>query len=257
MESEAENFSDPALKSAVQKAWSGERAPEALRQRIAGATSGSSIEAPQVGFWRGRLPLYGLAAAALVLLCVGLVFRASRSGRDRSTPTPAVALNDTLAAELVARHDACCKAEDHHMPGLPQGDFAAIAAAIRQRLGYPILSVALPDGWQFHGAAICPVGNTDSGHLLFQRDGNQFVSIFSLPASFAAQLPASSEFDRASSDHPMAGFATAHGFYCVLGSSPDGSVTIDQVRALRDRLRTDVAIASAPDFSRITVAASR
>ena len=101
------------------------------------------------------------------------------------------------------------------------------------------------------------MGNIDSGHLLFQRDGNQFVSIFSLPASFAAQLPASSEFDRASKDHPMAGFATAQGFYCVMGSSPDGSVTIDQIKSLRDRLRPDVAVAASSSIARIAVAASR
>ena len=145
-ESEPESFNDPGLKSAVRKAWADERAPIALRRRLAEAMTGRTSGGVTGSFWRVRWPLYGLAAAALVVLCVGLVFRASRAGDDRPTPVPAVALNDTLAAELVARHDACCKAEDHHMPGLPQGDFAAIATAIRQRLGYPILAAALPDG---------------------------------------------------------------------------------------------------------------
>jgi len=85
----------------------------------------------------------------------------------------APALND-----LVARHDYCSGEPDHH--GIASDDFDEIRRELREALGFPVLSGSMP-GWDFHGASICLIGKTKSGHLLFARKDRQFISLFSLP----------------------------------------------------------------------------
>jgi hypothetical protein len=77
-----------------------------------------------------------------------------------------------------------------------------------------------------------------SGQLFFDaNNGKQFVSVFSLPASFVQGADRGCDYCQANDKHAMAGFVTPSAFYCVVGSSSDGTVTIDNVRNLRDQLR--------------------
>jgi hypothetical protein len=221
-EPQSENFDDPGLKAAIRRAWGAEQCPPALRERIiaeCGQTPGMRIgpERPSLG---RRLIFYGWTAAAVMLIAVGLVFRFHRPGpNDHGSPPVALALPTTLADELIARHDECCKATDHHMPGLSRDDFPKIAQQLREKLGFPILSARLPGSWDFHGASVCPVGTTKSGHLVFERGNNEFVSIFSLPRQFVSAMPSGKDFSETEQHHPIAGFATGDGFYCLVGSS--------------------------------------
>jgi hypothetical protein len=200
-------------------------------------------------------PLYWLAAAAIVAVAIGLVIHFHAITPPPAQQTVVAALPATLADELVARHDECCEAKDHHMPGLSRDNFPDIRKELRQQLGFPILAEQLPAPWTFHGASVCPVGTTKSGHLVFDQGGKEFVSIFSLPHAFISGAYLTGNCSQIESHHPIAGFATANGFYCVVGSSMDNSLSLDQVKSLRDQLRPDLAQARS-DTARLTIAAT-
>jgi len=255
-EPEPDNFDDPGLKAAIRRAWGAEECPAALRERVIAVSSEPAslkIEHTRSTLMQG-LTFYGWIAAGLMLVAVGLVFHFHPDvPNGRGSPPIALALPTVLADELIARHDECCEAEDHHMPGLPRDDFAAIGRELRQRLGFPILSAKLPGVWDFHGASICLVGSTKSAHLVFERGGGEFVSIFSLPHQFPPAGLANREFSEVAQHHPIAGFATVDGFYCVVGSSKGESLGLEQIRSLRDQLRPDVA----GQITRATVAELR
>ena len=255
-ETEPNSFEDPGLKAAIRRAWGEERCPDALRARVreSMAADGPGPVPISRSRWSPRRPLAGLAWAAIVLIAVALVLKFSRSTGHHDVavgPLPA-----SLSSELVERHDKCCAAPDHHMPGLSRDNFAEIQKELHQKLGFPILSADPTGGWQFHGGSICRVGDTPSGHLVFQR-GKEFVSLFSLPHQFVAGVMNSGDCLQIASEHPMAGFVTPNGFYCIVGSSSDGSLTLEQVRSMRDDLRGDVARAASPPALRLTLADSR
>jgi hypothetical protein len=141
----------------------------------------------------------------------------------------------------VFRHDACCKALDHHDPHFPHDDLTAIAVAMDKKLGYPILSgepSAAP--WKFDGAAICKVGDVWGSHLIFKQP-DQNISVFSLPLSLDPQAADKGEFAMVEDGHPIAGFATKDAFYAVVGSSTDDSLSLAAVTAMCNRLRPQVA----------------
>lgn len=258
---EDQSFDDPGLKAAIRRVWGQERAPSALRGRLLVAGGEAVVqEAPASrASWRLRRRTLGLAMAAMVLLAIGIGFQFWRNTHDTHGASASV-LPASLANELVARHDDCCAAKDHHMPGLSRDNFTFIGQQLHQKLGFPILAARLPGPWDFHGASICPVGNTPSGHLVFEKTGKQggaeFVSVFSLPRGFVDDHCPSGDSAQIDNQHPMAAFVTLAGFYCVVGSSTDGSLSLDQVRALRDQLRPDVAQAESSQNSRVTLAAA-
>ena len=258
-DADLENFDDPALKAAVRRAWGPETAPALLRQRVSQAAHAPALQAYRIG-WRTRASL-GLAAAAMVLIALGIVFhpwsKAPRPG-DSSSST-AIVLPAQLADALISRHEECCHDGDHHMPGLAvdPNDFGQVRRGLENTLGFPVLSAALPGSWQFRGGSICPVieGQTriKSGHLIFAR-GEQFVSLLSLPRSV---LPsgASGNYSQEVQEHPLAGFVTPSGFYCLVGSSPGGHLTLSDMCQMRDNLRGQVAVGA--DHSRVTLADRR
>lgn len=235
------SFDDPGLKAAIGRAWGSETAPPQLRARLlTAASSGAARSAPVMPLiWRLRVPLYGLAAAAVVVVAVMLVFHPGSSRPSNSNPVASsLVMPASLADDLVARHDICCGENDHH--GIASDDFAQIRRELREQLGFPVLSASIP-GWNFHGASVCLVGKTKSGHLVFARKDGQFVSLFSLPPQLLEAQPTSADYSEMAQKHPLAGFQTPGGLYFVVGSSPDGSLTLDEVRSMRERLRLDVA----------------
>src|SRR2546430_2617395 len=106
-----DTFDDPALKAAIRRAWSGEQAPPALRSTVRAALSAARESNPiPLHAGRGvasptRNPLFSLAAAALLLLAIGLVFHRLSS---QPAAAPVAALPATFARDLVATHDHCC-----------------------------------------------------------------------------------------------------------------------------------------------------
>jgi hypothetical protein len=140
----------------------------------------------------------------------------------------------------------------------PKDDDAAIAAAMRTRLAQPAVLVARPtdSGWDFRGAAICPVGKTPAGHLVFAK-GEEVISVYTLPASVAPTATNGSHFEATTDGHPIAAFARDGGLFCLVGSGPAGTITLDQLTQMRDRMMSDVSVAEVPthgDESRLAMA---
>ena len=236
MGTENDVFDDPGLKAAIRRLWAAERAPQELRQRVTGRFR--DLRAPA---WAPAVRRWTMVAAAVLVLGLGVSFwqlhpRQTQSGSAAVLPA-------ALVHDLYARHDGCCKAPDHHMPGLPRRDFSRIGQSLSVMLHIPVLSGDPSGPWDFRGASICPVGERKSAHLLFAR-GNQAVSLFSLPPDSWKSPTENASCTECDGTHALAAFATANGFYCIVGSSTDGSLTIDQVRSARDRVRSDLIDAS-------------
>ena len=242
------SFDDPGLKAALCRAWGNETAPRLLRERVATAMhTASAAPEPGMALWRWRSPLYGLAAAAAVALAIGVEIHFAHRTTPSSNAPIVIAANvlpTSLARDLIQRHDECCDAVEHHgfdHHGVPGDDFAQVRRELHEKLGFPIMSANLPQGWKFHGGSVCPVGKFLSGHLVFIHDDRQFVSLLSVPPAFLDGTDQKGDCSQVTDNHPIAGFVTPDGFYCVVGSSTDGSLSVEQVRDLRNRLRPDVA----------------
>ena len=249
-------FEDPALREALRRAWGGELAPAALRDRVTRALR-EEPSAPVLGGARWRIGSIGrLAAAAVVLLAVGGVAGyfagVFRDGGPSSRPVSNLPVGSriplTLATQLADVHLHCSAAPDHHgMASAGTDDFQIIATRLRSQLHHPVLvcPAGNPDGagpWKFRGAAVCSVGEQPAGHLVFVR-GQAAVSVFSLPAGVCPLLSVNDQCESRARNCDVAAFRQGEGFFCVVGSSADGSLTREQVRGLRDRLRPNVIAA--------------
>jgi hypothetical protein len=261
MTSDPPSFDDPALKSAVKRAWGNEAAPAELRNRIEQALRQDAIQAngdggptaaPDVirvapSFWRRTLML---SLAAAVLAGLGL-FAIQLNKRNAPVPIASIPVADMpadLGAKLVGVHGYCrtVAVGDHHfLKSAPKGDFKAIARALESKLNHPVIAAPVGNDWDFRGGTICPVGMTRSAHLVFAR-GDSFVSIFSLPASAFSASSDAQRFDATLNDHPMAGFANDGALVCVVGSSgKETSLDLSQVKAIRDQLHSDASALAA------------
>ena len=226
------SFDDPALKAAVRKAWGDQQAPDYLRRKVAALAARPAAGARPISWLRS--PLFSLAAAAVLLAGMGgFVVYLLHGPRSVEVATSS-ALPASLAGDLVFRHDECSRAPDHHLPGLPRDNFPAIAAMLRTRLAYPVLSAPLPRPYAFDGASICYVGKIQSAHLLFHEDSRQ-VSVFSLPANAVPKSPAGAVYEAAAYGHPIVGVVQGRGFYCIVLSGPNA--TARESRNLLESLR--------------------
>jgi hypothetical protein len=235
------SFNDPALRAAVRRVWSDERAPQELRQRITAmcgprVTAGRRSESVSM---RIRSSLYGLAAAAVFLLAVGIVFEDwSAGGRQPRRAPRVIALPAAMSANLYARHDADAKTPNHQLAGISQTNFKLMGQQLQQRLNFPVLAANLPgEGWKFHGASVCSVGSIVTAHLVFDLRGKEYVSIFSMSATDLSGSAPGCDYSEISPHHLMAGFTTQIGFYCVVATSVDESITIEEIRTIRDELK--------------------
>jgi hypothetical protein len=263
------SFEDAALKAALQRALGGERASDALRSRVqqifsdapAAATQSFPISSPlraRPPIW--RQPLWGLAAAAVILVCFGLATWRLESNRQIAQAMPA--LPDSFAEALVATHDHCAALPDHHvLKGVPDDDFRLMTQKLREQLGFPALAVTAGAGWKFYGAsALCMVGPARSAHLVFKQNGDS-LSIFSVAVASEnwpdGKPPADGEiFANTQAGHPILSWVHNDTVYSVVGNSPDGSLNLQGIAPIADRLK--VAISSSDqidgDNGRTTVA---
>ena len=258
MAEELKQFEDPGLKAAVRRAWGGECCPLALRRKVLERVGGRAEARRRVIPLR---PLFGLAAAALVLLAVGLVWHPWQPTRSSSPidvlPASGISpLPVSLADDLTYRHDECSQSPVHTDSALAEDDPVQLARQMQEELNFPVITKPLPADWHFRGAAFCPVGRTKSAHLMYDRDGKT-VSVFSLPAGVwpGDHLPNCAELTR--DHHAVAGMMTRSGFYCVVGSAKP-PVPLAEVRGLLDQLRAQLADEGDEDFpGRVTIATNR
>jgi hypothetical protein len=251
MTQEPLEFDDPALRQALKRAFGGEMAPLPLASRVHSALASEAEPAPKRTA-RPRPRIWSLAAAAC--LCLFSVSLMAMQVWKTFAPREQLAVKSLdipteLAQDLVARHDIAASQPDHHyLPGVAQDDLNAIRKTLAKSLDQRVLVTTLPDGWVFRGAALCPVGQDRAAQLLFTR-GNQTVSLFSLPN---ADYPTSSNdtpYESMSAGHPIAGFTHGNGLYCLVGSSPDGKLSLDDLKSLRDKVEDSAIFALGPNRS--------
>ncbi|HTL30196.1 MAG TPA: hypothetical protein VL282_13280 [Tepidisphaeraceae bacterium] len=256
MSREQLEFDDPALRQALKRAFGADMAPLPLVSRIQNALA-AEIEPVASRPARPRPRIWSLAAAACLCL-FSLSLLASQLWATFAPPRELMAVQSLdipteLAQAMVARHDVCADQPDHHfLPGVDKNDLTAIRKSLSKALDQKVLVTTLPDGWVFRGASLCPVAGERSAHLLFTR-GNQTLSLFSLPN---ADYPVSNSdipYEGVQANHPIAGFTHGNGMYCLVGSSPDGKLTLDELKSLRDQLEDTALFVLGPNQSKPTM----
>jgi hypothetical protein len=98
-----------------------------------------------------------------------------------------------------------------------------------------VLAAPLSDGWKFNGAGVCTNGDVRVAHLLYQRN-KQFLSIFSMPAPESCHGRDAACAGKDVEKHPMSCFSRSNGLYALVGSSPDGSLSLQEVERIGQML---------------------
>ena len=256
-ENHSNQFDDSILKSAVCRAWGHQRAPDSLRDQVTAlladhADSDIPADTPNPiplppGAW--RLPAWaGYAAAAMVTLAVGLVGWQYLSTTDQPAnggPVLAGGLPASFINDIVHTHDRCCNFDNHHTVDAPRDNFQLIRQQLEDRLGEPVWVVdATSEGWQFRGAAICRVKDRQSAHLLYDRPRrNHTLSVLSVPFDGHCSLGRGEVVALdLQANHPVAGFIADGEFHCLVGHSPDGSLTLTEIHEMTERYQNNLKI---------------
>lgn len=266
---EHEDFEfDAGLKVAVQRAWSGETAPQRLRGRISRiVTTASSINdataaatARPSPWQRWQSQVYAFAAAAVLILSVALLalyyqgtFDTPRIGY--ATPAAMVVPSKTqvpltLTRSMLATHTACGKLHDHRLVDGVDGvdTYAALNIKLTADLGFPALARSIGQDWRFKGAGECTVGDSRGAHLLFAR-GDQTVSVFALPGSCMSGMAPGAQYEGMVDGSPVAGFARSGALYGVVGTSPGNGLSLDAIKGIRDGLFIEFDLGCGEDFA--------
>lgn len=230
MGSSLDQFDAPELKSAVKRLYAAERAPAGLRRHIESILHAQSAS-PRLRI--GRPLIFQWAAAALILVALtGLILRASYEQRHP--------VGDKTLLAMVKTHDGCCRNNNpHQRPGVPQNNFVLMGQTLASKLNEPVLATNLDNGWIFVGAAICPVDGKQSAHLVYRRN-NQWLSVFSLPASSCDKVRDGAFGGERINDHMIAGFAYTGGVYCMVGSCPKKDLQLEEIQQLLRKHQRDL-----------------
>ena len=264
------SFDDPALKDAVRRAWGGEVAPAALRQRVeamgigAASAPASAVQRhgrPRRGgvgmMLRHPMAVYGLAAAAMVVIGFSLASRMNEGPRgqwaggragqysteystERYTTATQV-LPASVAKGIVDVHDNCQKNDPDHrqFKDVPPDDYETLRQRLEKELGFPVLAAPLDggeEGWDFRGGAICPIDHHRASHLVFVRKG-QTVSVFSLPQASCPEAHGGQECEDLDPEHPLFVLVRPEGVHIIIGSSSDRSLSPAQLKRIGERLK--------------------
>ncbi|HEY7117324.1 MAG TPA: hypothetical protein VH475_12095 [Tepidisphaeraceae bacterium] len=235
-------FDDPALKAALRRVLGQDAAPPALRDRIRAitVTTPGVGESPATVRHDAPIPLFRrqwfrtTAAAAVLLIGLGvLAFQILNPNK----PGKGYAFPNSLYKAMDNAHQA-------RLSGSASPDAVtalASANALASQLGRPVFAPDLSkDGWSFQGAAVRKVGGEQAAQLFFTK-GKSSLSVFSLPASAVPQASDGSTYAVTFSGTPIAGIVSGKGLYCIVGTSPDGSLQVDEVKRLLDAHQADIA----------------
>jgi hypothetical protein len=234
-------FEDPALKAALARSCSKDGCPLHLRQRIGqlfGKTEASendsaeSMRMSSIG-WRWKPIHSGLALAAVLLIVVGVVgIVLSRSSQ---------ALPSSLQTAVITRHDLCTQNPTHTEPGIPQ-NFALLGPYLRQQLNHAVLAANLTkENWHFRGAAICPVGDVMSAHLVFDQAGRT-LSILSLPASSYPALQNHKTYEGTSANHAVIARREDGAIFCLVSNDPNNQITVADLTDILHAHENEVSV---------------
>lgn len=236
MSTDPGQFEDPVLQTAVKRLYAQERAPAALRERIAATMAGTAGETSMRLDRRpsGWISLftqpYGLAlAASLAVVAIAGAYMAWLR------PVSASDIGQTTLAAMVQTHDRCCEHADHFMAGIPKDGCRSAGEAIQRQLRETVLAANLvTDGWEYRGAGICPVGEVRSAHLVYAR-GEQRLSVFSLPASLCSEAKEGNICVKEVNGHVIAGLVRTGGVYSMVGHCPKNSLKAEEIVSLFER----------------------
>lgn len=237
-----------------------EVAPPALRQRVAALMAGVPATV-SLSWWQQRSTWYSAAAAACLLLGLGAAMRMGDFNSNGDAVASAAIIPTQVQKDLLYRHDWCdAKFAEHHLIDVPRNDMGQIRQAMEASINQPVWAADLgQEGWRFRGAKVCPVGDHKSAHLMFQKS-DAVASIFSLPAgespgaggtcaSKAKEGKCCFELE----GHLVSGFVHEGKLYCIVVRSPKKTVSIADVRSLRDRHRGEI-VAMADEAERVMLA---
>jgi len=234
----ADEHDDPILKSAVQRVWGGQTAPDELRRRIRATLAGSRSA------WWQRPIGRASAIAALLLVGVGVAMFVMRGPAISGTKMP-----QTIADNLIQTHKSCFSRPSHHLlPADAAISFDATGQYLANQLKIHVISTDIGNGWTFDGAGMCRVGSRFTGHLIFRRNGTQELSIFSVPQDTGCNgMAAETSYSYIENGYWLAGFTHGDGLYCLVARDPNGGLTTQELESIRTRLRTNFsAVALSP-----------
>jgi len=253
---QVQSFDDPALKAALRRALDQEGAPGDLRDRIRALAASSPPAAEPVPYMRAarateeatdapipmfrRGPVFKFAAAAvLVLGLVSLGYQVYLANRPPNySAVAAYAIPPSLYKGMTQTHDE--RVAGSANPPDTTTDLTA-AKGLSNTVKRPVFIAQLTaEGWKFQGGGVRDVGPHSAAQLFFTK-GNASLSVFSLPASAVPQAKDDVPYDTVFNGHPIAGVVHKGGLYCIVGSSTDDSLKLDEVKSLLESHRGEIA----------------
>ena len=235
-------FDEPALKAALLRSCGKQGCPLHLRQRIGQLFGRSEANSEPVGdipmtsaAWRWKPIHSGLALAAVLLIVVGVVgIVLSRSSQ---------ALPSSLQIAVINRHDLCTQMPTHTEPDVPQ-NFALLGPYLRQQLNHAVLAANLTkENWHFRGAAICPVGDVKSAHLVFDQAGRT-LTILSLPASSYPALQNHKTYEGTSANHAVIARREDGAIFCLVSNDPNNQMTMADLSDILRAHQNEASVAA-------------
>ena len=212
-------------------------APEPIPyMRAVGAGQEAATNAPIPMFRRG--PVFKFAAAAVLVLGLGsLGYQVYLANRAPSYVAQYV-VPPSLYKGMTQTHDE--RVAGSATPADTTTDLAA-AKGLSDTVKRPVFVAQLTsNGWKFVGGGVRDVGPHSAAQLFFTK-GNASISVFSLPASAVPQAKDDVTYDTVFNGHPIAGFVHKGGLYCIVGSSTDDSLKLDEVKSLLQSHRGELA----------------
>src|SRR5688500_17614219 len=203
MEPPVHSFDDSAFKAALARSLPKERAPEALRNRIAALTASGAKpsaweDAPPI-----KLPVYRqrwVRLAAAALFAVAAVITALLVNRESSSVTPGYEIANSVYKGMVSTHEA--RKNNTANPDTVT-TLAAAGQQLSKQLGRGVWAPDLTkDGWTFHGGAIRTIGTSQVAQLYFTK-GQESLSVLSLPSSLAKGAKDGSTYETTFSGTPI------------------------------------------------------
>ena len=242
------SFDDPVLKAALKRTVGTERAPAQLRTRIETLLPAKAARpVPQTRETRARNwrnhPLVGLAAAAMLIIGIGLIWYQLSPPNDDNP----YALPIAMAADMVDAHDRMLGQATVHSLDVPRDDLGRIQKTLKEKLGHPVLVASLGKDWEVAGARVAKVGATDASQVVL-RKGNETVSIFSVSGRAYYAGRDGAEYQQVEDGHPIAGFVQKGIVHCVVGSKGSKLDEAD-LASLRDAVRDQVTPADSSSRS--------
>jgi hypothetical protein len=224
-----DQFEDPKLKAAVQKAFGAEHASTALRSRVLRAVQMELLAELPVAtksprtIQRPAWMKYALAAVIL-LGAIGLY-----ANWDYWT-TPSLVPNEPTASLPIPSPDAMLAA---HQAAAPT-EFATRDIAetkLSALLGQKITIPELP-GWTFKGAQPVSLAGHTAGRALYEHSGSH-LSLFVILNENCA-VDETQSYDEACNNVVVAGFIRKGINYCLLATppSPDNAAEVNKLRDL-------------------------